>query len=118
MIRSSKITLNSTNTGKRDSLIQFVDSYQKTLSQFIDLLWNEKEVPKFIPKSITSQVNSFGLSARALQATAKQAGGIVRGTCKKMKQRQWRLKELTKSGRFDEAQRLQEFIAKHPISKP
>jgi transposase len=35
-----------------------------------------------------------------------------------MKQRQWRLTEFTKSGKFNEAQRLQEFIDKHPISKP
>jgi len=119
MIRSSNTTLKFSNTHKRDTLKLFVSEYQRVTSLFVDELWNTRDIPKLIPKDITSKVKTqTWLSARAVQCSAKQASSIVRGTKKKNSQRRWRHKKLLEEGKIANAKRLLSIIEKHKESKP
>lgn len=117
MIKSSKVSLKFANSGKQETLVRFVDEYQRVTSQIIDLLWDFEKVPKFIPKEITDRVETW-LSARAVQAAGKQASGIVRGTRKKSGQRKWRIENLRESGHHKKARKLERIHNSHPITKP
>ena len=87
MIRSSKATLKFVNRGKLTSLREFIGEYRRVATLFIDLLWDEKDIPSLLPKEITGKITDSWLSARALQAAGKQASGIVRGTKEKQAKR-------------------------------
>ena len=79
MIKSSKTTLKFSNSNKIDNLSDFIKEYQSIVRLFIDLLWEQENIPRLIPKEITNQINSW-LSKRAIQCAGKQASAIVRGT--------------------------------------
>jgi len=81
MIKSSNISIKFSNKEKLNQLQIFHDEYRKVVLSFIDLLWDKENIPSLIPKDITDQLkDQTWLSARAIQACAKQASGIVRGT--------------------------------------
>ena len=117
MIRSAKTTIKYTNTEKLNQIRQFIDEYKIVTQTFIDYLWDLPKISRLIPKEITSKVDSW-ISQRAIQACAKQASGIVRGTKKKFKQRQYQYDLLLKEGKTKQARRLKKVIDKNPISKP
>jgi len=112
MIRSSKLSTKFSNKEKKQNLILFIDEYKKVTQFFIDLLWEKDDVPKLLPKEVTSQVETW-LSARAVQCAAKQASGIIRGTKKKNKERQYVYEQLLKSNLFKKARKLKNFINKN-----
>ena len=117
MIRSTQTTLKFSNKQKRRQLNEFIKEYKIVTSTFIDLLWEEIKIPKLIPKELTNKVNTW-LSARAIQCSAKQASGIIRGTRKKQKQRKYVINEFNKLGMFKKARKLQRIYDKNLVSKP
>jgi len=117
MIRSTKVSLKYANTGKSEELSGFREEYRKAVAFYIDILWEMDEIPRLLPWEVTSSLNTW-LSARACQAAAKQAGGIVRGTRKKHMQRLHVHQKLLDAKLFKKARRLQKIIDKNPISKP
>ena len=72
MIRSSKTSLKFSNTNKLDTIHYIIDEYKAIVSKFVDLLWTMEYCPTLIPKTVTSQVETW-LSARMKQCAAKQA---------------------------------------------
>ena len=86
MIKSTKVSIKFANTGKRKALRNFINEYRLVVSQFVDILWATDKIPVLLPKTTTSQVNTW-LSARALQCAGKQASAIVRGTKVKQQRR-------------------------------
>lgn len=117
MVRCSKISIKFANTGKKNQISDFLKEYQKNISSFIDLLWDLEKIPTLIPKSITSQVTTW-LSARAVQACAKQASAIVRGTQKKQAQAKYVIKKLNLEGKFKKARKLEAIYSKKIAGKP
>jgi len=119
MIRSSKTSLKFSNQAKLSTLSDFVSEYSKVTKEFVDILWPKREepIPSLLPRDVTSKVQTW-LSKRAVQASGKQASGIVRGTIQKHKQRLHVLKELIKEGKLKHARRLQKIIDERKISKP
>jgi hypothetical protein len=117
MIRSSKVSIKQANLQKQIEVQTFIDEYKKVTQQFVDILWEMEYVPTLIPKEITSTVETW-LSARAVQCSAKQASGVVRGTRKKQKDRLYRIKQLNIEGRFKQARKLQAYHDKKACSKP
>lgn len=122
-IKSSKLTLKFAHDGKIEQLRKFIDEYRQVAKFFIDIFWQSVpqletcNIPVKPEKEITSQAKTW-LSARAVQAAAKQASGIVRGVIKKQKSRLWVIRDLEKEGRLKEAQKLQVIFDKAKISKP
>jgi len=112
MIRSSKLSTKFSNKEKKQNLILFIDEYKKVTQFFIDLLWNESGIPKLLPKEITNKATTW-LSARAIQCAAKQASGIIRGTKKKNKERQYVYEKLIEKRLFKKAKKLKSFITKN-----
>jgi IS605 OrfB family transposase len=117
MIRSTKTTLNFVNKEKLNNVHHFVDEYRNVVVQLVDLLWNLDKVPTLLPKTITSQVQTW-LSARATQCAAKQASGIVRGTQTKQKRRLFVIEQLKKASKFKKARKLQLIYNQNQASKP
>ena len=117
MIRCTKSTLKFANPGRIAHLKQFVTEYKTVVIRFVDLLWNEANVPQLITKDITNKVDTW-LSQRAIQCAAKQASGIVRGTKTKQKQRLYQINKFNKEGMFKKARKLQKIYDKATVSKP
>jgi len=117
MIRSSKLSTKFSNTVKKESLFEFIDEYKRVVEFFIDILWDQDNPSKLLPKEITNQVETW-LSARAIQCAGKQASGIVRGTKKKQKQRIFIYNKLLESNHIKQAKRLKKVIDKAQVSKP
>jgi IS605 OrfB family transposase len=119
MIKSSNISIKFSNKEKLNQLQIFHDEYRKVVLLFIDLLWDRENIPSLIPKDITDQLkDKTWLSARAIQACAKQASGIVRGTKEKNKKRLFIYNKLNKNGEYKKARKLKAIIEKNPITKP
>lgn len=118
MIRSSKISLQWANDGKRKVLNDFIKAYSGVVQEFVDVLWPLDKFPSRLPKSITDGVGNSSLSARAVQCAAKQAGGIVKGTKAKHKKRLHVLDKLKKEGDTAGVKRLEKTIKRFPLSKP
>jgi len=120
-IRSSKLSINDSNTNRKEKVNSFIEEYTRTTQFFVEYLWNnftlEDRIPSLIPKEITSQANTW-LAARAIQASAKQASGIVRGTRQKQKKRQKMYEQLLEKGNTKQAKKLKKIIDKAKISKP
>jgi transposase len=116
-IKSAKISMKFCNTGKVDLLRKFIAEYRILVAFFVDLLWELKKVPVLIPKELTSKAETW-LSARAIQAAAKQASGIVRGAKKKQEQREYRYSALLNEKKFKQARKLRAIIDSHKVSKP
>ena len=117
MIRSTNISLKEANFGKCSELTEFRTEYRNVISLFVDILWNLEEIPTLLPKDVTSSIDTW-ISARARQAAAKQASGIVRGTRKKHKQRFYVYNQLIKDGLYKKARKLKKVIDANPITKP
>jgi transposase len=117
MIKSTKTSLKFSNTNKLKAVSSFIDEYKRVTQFFVDYLWPLPKIPVLLPKDVTSQVESW-LSKRALQCSAKQASGIVRGTQQKDKQRNFKYNQFLKEGKFKKARKLKRVIEKFPISKP
>lgn len=117
MIKSSKISLKFSNTGKINKLSEFLREYQKVLVFFVDILWKEEKIPTLLPNSITLQAKSW-LSARAIQACGKQASGIVRGTRLKQDRAKYIIKKLNKECKFKQARKLENIYKTKMAGKP
>ena len=121
MIKSSKISIKFANQNKIDKIEDFIKEYKNVTQQFVDILWNsyqnKEHISSLIPKTITSKINSW-ISKRTIQCAAKQASGIVRGTIKKQKQRDFIIKKLNNEGKFRKARKLFAKFQKNKISKP
>lgn len=121
MIRSSILTLKFANTGKREQVSELLDEYTRISRFFVDIIWDRypvnSSIPTLMPKSVTGLADTW-LSARMLQACAKQASGIVRGCRRKHEKRLFMLAKLEKEGHARKARKLAAIIRKNPISKP
>jgi transposase len=117
MIKSTKLSTKFTNKIKLDNLNLFIDEYRRVVSQFINILWSQNKIPKLLPKATTSQITTW-LSARAVQAAAKQASGIVRGTRKKQQKRLYVYNKLLTENKTKQAKKLKSIIDKIQVSKP
>jgi IS605 OrfB family transposase len=121
MIRSTQLTLKFANQAKLDKVNYFLDEYKKITQFFVDYLWDNftigQKIPSLLPKDITEQASTC-LSARAIQASAKQASGIVRGCRKKHEKRLYIFKKLQEEGKHRKARKLANIIKKKPINKP
>lgn len=121
MIRSTQLTLKFANQAKLDKVNYFLDEYKKVTQFFVDYLWNNfsigKKIPSLLSKDITKLSNTW-LSARAIQASAKQASGIVRGCRKKHEKRLYIYENLIKENKHRKARKLANIIRKNPITKP
>jgi IS605 OrfB family transposase len=119
MIRSTKLNINLSNKNKLEKVKLYLNEYKKVTQFFVDYLWNNcnGKIPNLIPKEITSKVETW-LSARSIQASAKQASGIVRGTRKKHESRLFILDKLNKEGKYKKARKLASVIKNNPINKP
>jgi len=115
MIRSTKTSLRFSNMDKKRELQTFLIEYRRVLQSFVDLLWEEKQIKTFLPKTFTDKVTTW-LTARMIQCVGKQASGIVRGARKKHEQRLWRLNQLQKEG--ENTANLEKVIAKTTPTKP
>jgi len=121
MVRSSILTLKFANTGKRQQVSDLLDEYTKVAQFFVDTIWDRypinSNIPSLMPKSVTALADTW-LSARMLQACAKQASGIVRGCRRKHEKRLFILAKLEREGQNRKARKLAAIIKKNPISKP
>jgi transposase len=121
MIRSTTLTLKYARKGKQEQVCGILDEYKRVAQFFVDFLWENysitEKIPTLLPKSVTSKAETW-LSARMLQACAKQAGGIVRGCRRKHEKRLFMLAKLEKEGMVRKARKLAAIIGKNPISKP
>lgn len=121
MIRSTQLTLKFANQAKLDKVSCFLDEYKNVTQYFVDYLWDNfsigEKIPSLLPKDITEKVHTW-LSARAIQASAKQASGIVRGCRKKHEKRLYVYKKLNEQCKFKKARKLYKIIENNPIAKP
>lgn len=119
MIKSTKFSLKFSNKNKSIELENFYNEYLKITQLFVNILWNKEEIKNYIDKEITSIISkNTWLSARAIQASGKQASGIVRGTKTKMQRRLFILEKLIKEGKLKKARKLKKIIEENPITKP
>jgi hypothetical protein len=117
MIRSTKTSTKFSNTNKLNNISLFIQEYKTVCQYFIDNIWNLDKIPSLLPKELTENVNMW-LSKRAIQAAAKQASGIVRGTKQKQKQRLFIYNKLVKDNYLKKARKLKKIIDKTINSKP
>jgi len=117
MIRSTTSSIKFSNRGKQKQLRLIIDEYRNVIKQIIDLIWIENNIPKLLPKEVTSQTTTW-LSARMVQCAAKQASGIVRGTKQKQKQRKFIIDQLKSEGNHHKALKLQKIYDETIFSKP
>lgn len=117
MIRSTTVSLKFTKIGKRNTINNIIDEYKNVVDQFITLLWDLEKIPALLPKTITSNIDTW-LSARMIQCAGKQASGIVRGTKKKQDKRKFVVDKLISEGKHKKARKLQRIIDETSVSKP
>jgi transposase len=121
VIRSSNITVNFSNTGKKINLSVFLKENRRVAGLFIDLLWELgiDSIPEFLPKEFTNKIaEQTWLSARDIQSIGKQVSGIVRGTKTKQAKRQFMYEQLLEQKKFKQARRLLKKINETKVSKP
>lgn len=117
MIKSSKVSLKFCNKNRRTSVHSFIKEYQKVVSNFVDILWEIDEIPKFLGKELISGCKTW-LSARAVQCAGKQSSGIVRGCKKKQSKRLYQINKFKSLGMHKKARILTQIYNKAKISKP
>ncbi len=119
MIKKSSSSTKFANPGKISRMGEFIDEYTKITQELVNILWSQRleRIQSLVPKEITSQIDSW-LTARAIQCSAKQASGIVRGTIKKQKDRLFVINRLKVEGKFKKARKLQQIYNKNEISNP
>lgn len=89
--------------------------YRKAVEAFVGRFWQSDVRQKFAKDSSLPESR---LSARALQAAAKQALAIVNGTLSKTRRRTFVIKKLTDEGDLAAATRLHQIQEARPVSKP
>ena len=94
MIRSSKLSANRLNVGKKTRLLSLMDEMTKVVNTYIDILWEEDV---FKGRYVGFKVNSW-LSARVQSCLGKQALEIVKSQRKKP--RHLRTKPVFRGGSF------------------
>ncbi len=117
MIKSSQTTLKFANSNKLSNLNSFIDEYKLVMAQFVNILWNNNNIPNLLPNSITNKITTW-LSQRAIQAAGKQASSIIRGTQKKQKKRLFIIQQFIKDGMFKKARKLKKIYDDTNMSKP
>ena len=119
MIRSVKLSTKFINKDKENNYHSVFTEYLNIVKQFIDILWDKKNIPSLLPKEITDNITDTWLTQRAIQSAGKLASSIVRGTRQKQKQRLYILKQLQKEGtQTKKIINLQRKIEKVNMSKP
>ena len=118
-IRSTKVNLSKANKLKLNKLLEVQTEYSKIVTEFVDMLWNNKEehIPSLLPKVMTEKVKTW-LSARMIQSAGKQASAIVRGTIQKQKQRLFIYNKLILEGKTKQANKLLNIINSISCNKP
>lgn len=116
-LKSTRVAIKFANKGKIENLALFIAEYKRVCQLFVNVLWELESVPKLVPKSMTASVQTW-LSSRAIQACAKQASGVVRGTRQKQKQREFVFEQLMKQKKFKQAKRLKRTIEQAKMTKP
>jgi hypothetical protein len=103
MILSSRISLESANTGKQDKIALFIHDYRQAMDFYVDYLWtkcniaNQKyKTPKYIASDVKPPVSN--LSARALKCAATQACGMVSARVTKLAKTQYVVKREQRKG--------------------
>jgi len=117
MIKSSTASIKFCNHNKLLILHKVIDEYRYVVSKFVDLLWNEENIPTLLPKETTSHIETW-LYARMLQCAGKQASGIVRGTQVKQKRRLYVIDQLKEDKLYVKARKLQRIYDETSITKP
>jgi transposase len=117
MIRSTKISLKFINSGKREQIQKFLHEYRRVAQVYLDEFWKLDKVPRLMSSNIMPKVDTW-LSLTVLQCLGKQVSGIIYGTRKKHKQRQYRLNKLLNDGNFTQAQKLQAVMNNDCVGKP
>src|ERR1019366_8168859 len=119
IIRSSKVSISESNFGKAEKLSLFISEYKRICELFIEDFWPQQKIPRLISTIFTKHISEqTWLSARIIQACAKQTSGIIRGVRQKQKQRIAMHKILVKENKLKAAERLQKYIDKVSMSKP
>lgn len=117
IIRSSKLSLKPANNGKHKVVENFLTEYLRVTQLYVDMLWQwTDKPPKFLPKSFTEIPTT--LSARARQAAAKQAGGIVKGALAEGRKLNNRADWQQKQGNAKKARKLRYLANKKLAGKP
>jgi len=103
MILSSKISLESANTGKADNIDRFIAEYRQAMAFYVDYLWDKCEIDKQryqIPKFIASNIKPVdtNLSARAIKCAATQACAMVSARVTKLRKTQYVVKREQRRG--------------------
>jgi len=117
MIKSTQTSLKFSNTDKLLLVKDFIKEYKSIISQFVDILWDEKKISLLLSKTITSKINTF-LSSRIIQCAGKQASGIVRGTRAKQEKRKWKIEDFKSKNLLKKARKLQTIYDLTNVSKP
>ena len=119
LIKTSKVALSFSNSGKLTELHHFIDQYKTDVEAFIKIFWDMPKISSLASKEIIVQVSKDSwLSKRALQCAAKQASGIVRGTRQKQKQRESQIKKFIDEGCLKKARKLQKIYDEVSVSMP
>lgn len=117
MIKSTKVSIKFANKNKLDNISIFLNEYRRVSSIIVDKIWELEQLPKFISKDLTNNIDTW-LSARALQCCGKQTIGIVKGTKAKQSKRIYQYNKFLELGQPRKAKKLKSIIDKVNISKP
>ncbi|MEK6883176.1 MAG: hypothetical protein AABY22_26355, partial [Nanoarchaeota archaeon] len=102
IIRSSSVSLKFGNSNKLLEINDLLLEYLRITQYFIDIFWPmaqmDVKIKSLTPKNITEKAETW-FSARMVQACAKQASGIVRGTMQEAKNLIKRAEKLKKDGK-------------------
>lgn len=82
IIRTSRISLNFSNSNKKESLKNFIIQYKSLVNLYIDALWSSShKTDKFLPYNLQKSVET-DLPARAQQCAGLQALRIIKSQLK------------------------------------
>lgn len=97
MIRSTKHSLNFSNTNKLVIVQEFIQEYRRVASIYIDYIWEGNiegfdaktnlDIPKFL-STTDIEIDTF-LSARSLKCCITQVCGMISAACEKARKRQY-----------------------------
>ena len=118
IIRSTKVSTKFSNTIKQNNLKLLVEEYNCVVRNFIDILWEQGDIPSLVTAELRSKLKPTWLGTRLIQCAGKQASGIVRGTKQKQKQRLYLINKFNETGQFKKARKLQKFYDEVKVSKP
>jgi hypothetical protein len=80
MRRASRVSLNELNTGKTETLWQFLHLCHDVIQYFVDLFWQREDFSAELAdlETVHQGRDRFGITTRLAQALAKQAKELVR----------------------------------------